>query len=371
MRGVRIGRLLFLTILVMAVAPLVAAFLLLEDTLETSLNLGFNAPVVHALEDASANLRRLGRLDAENRDHYRAQFEAIDGLTQIYSNPALVKDGIERSLKIYFGLGLGATLLLSIAVASLLSRRIAASYRNAFDELARQRERMRYLEEISSWQEMAKILAHEIKNPLTPIEVLVTSLSKSFAKKSPEDFREQLVQTERMVGEELSHLKNTVIKFSEFARLPQVTLIEADLQEVVQQHVNSLASALDADIELRVESPASALRVALDSTLFRQAIANILRNGVEANPERRVHFVVTLSAREKHADILIENDGAPVPLALAARIFDPYISGKPSTQNMGLGLAIVKRIVIEHGGEIAYVERSGRPAFLISLPQVS
>jgi signal transduction histidine kinase len=355
----------------MAVAPLIAAFYLLEDSLETSLNLGFNEPVVHALDAAAMNLRRLGKLDAENSAHYRSQFEALDDLKQIYANPALVKDGIERSLKIYFGLGLGATLLLSIAIAALLSRRIAASYRSAFDELARQRERVRYLEEISSWQEMAKVLAHEIKNPLTPIEVLVTSLSKSFAKKSPAEFREQLAQTERMVGEELSHLKNTVIKFSEFARLPQVTLVEEDLRQILEQHTASIASALDAELELRVAPAADAVRVRVDATLFRQAIANIVRNGLEANPQQRVRFVVTLSVRGANADILIENDGVPVARELAPRIFDPYISSKSSAQNMGLGLAIVKRIVLEHGGEITYVESDGRPGFRISLPQVS
>jgi nitrogen fixation/metabolism regulation signal transduction histidine kinase len=369
MTDAKVGRLLFLSILVMAVVPLTAAFWLLEDTLETSLNLGFNAPVVQALEDAATNLRTLGKLDEANRAGYRAQFEAIDDLKQVYSNPELIKSSLENSLKLYFGLGLGTTLLLAVAVATLLSRSIARGYRQTFDELARQREHVRYLEEMSSWQEMAKMLAHEIKNPLTPIEVLVTSLTKSFSKKSAEEFREQLAQTERMIGEELGHLKNTVVKFSEFARLPQVALIEADLEKTVAHHASSLAQALDAPIDVRTDTTES-IRVGLDVTLFRQVMANIVRNGIEANPDRRVSFSITLSGRGKSAAVRIENDGVPIAATLASRVFDPYVSTKSGSQNMGLGLAIVKKIVIEHGGEIEYVERDGRPGFLITLPRV-
>jgi signal transduction histidine kinase len=369
MTDAKVGRLLFLSILVMAVVPLTAAFWLLEDTLETSLNLGFNAPIVQALDDAATNLRTLGKLDQANRDGYRVQFEAVDQLKQVYSNPELLKNSLENSLKVYFGVGLVATLLLAVAVATFLSRSIAHNYRRAFDEVARQRDRVRYLEEMSSWQEMAKMLAHEIKNPLTPIEVLITSLSKSFSKKSAEEFREQLAQTEKMIGEELGHLKNTVVKFSEFARLPQVALVDTDVEKTLSHHASSLAQALDADIEVRTET-AEAVRAGLDATLFRQVMANIVRNGIEANAGRRVRFIVILSANAGNASVLIENDGLPVPADLASRVFDPYVSSKPGDQNMGLGLAIVKKIVIEHGGEIEYVEREGRPGFLITLPRV-
>jgi signal transduction histidine kinase len=69
--------------------------------------------------------------------------------------------------------------------------------------------------------------------------------------------------------------------------------------------------------------------------------------------------------------VSIANDGPPVPREIASRIFDPYVSGKSSKDNMGLGLAIVRKIIIEHGGEIAYAEEAARPVFTISLPRVS
>ena len=361
---------LFSAIFVTAVLPLVAALFFVDRTLQKSLDLGFNDEIVTVLADASSNLRRLKTLDPQQAEHYRAQFNETERLRHVYAEPGLIKSSLLGSLKIYFALGLLTTVAASIAIAFMLSRRIASEYDRAYAELKREQDRVRYLEEISSWQEMAKMLAHEIKNPLTPIEVLVTSLTKSFAKKSADEFREQLKQTERMIGEELGHLKNTVIKFSEFSRLPQVVLVEQNLTAVVEQHIAALTSLFDADIELQTEASNRAICVGLDSTLFRQVIANIVRNGIEANPDRRTRFVITQSTRDDRAQLLIENDGSPVPTGLAPRIFDPYISSKPGGQNMGLGLAIVKKIIIEHGGDIRYVEREGRPGFLISLPRI-
>jgi signal transduction histidine kinase len=361
---------LFLTVLVMSAAPLLAAFYLLDHTLETSLNLGFNPQVVHVLEEGSENLRTLGRLDAENRDAYRAQFEQVQRIKQVYSNPMLVRRSIEDSLKIYFGSGFIGIVLLGVLAAFLLSRRIAKRYRLVFEELTRQREKVRYLQEMSSWQELARMLAHEIKNPLTPIEVLVSSLSRSYLQKSEVEFREQLAKTERMISEELAHLKNTVNRFGEFARLPQVVATEQNVAEVLAHQVGSLASMIEgADLELQAQT--SDARARVDSTLLRQVLANIIRNGIEANPSRRVRFDIGLTADADHVQLTLANDGVPVPAELAPRIFDPYVSGKIGKNNMGLGLAIVKKIVIEHGGDIGYVETAGRPTFVITMPRVA
>lgn len=361
---------LFLTILVMSAAPLFAAFYLLDQALNTSLNLGFNPQVVRVLDQSSEHLRKLGRLDAGQRATYRAHFEEVQNLKQVYSNPALIRHGIERSLKIYFGAGLIATVLLAVLAAAALSRRIAQGYRLVFEELTSQREKVRYLQEMSSWQELARMLAHEIKNPLTPIEVLVSSLSRSYLQKTEPEFREQLARTESMINEELAHLKNTVNRFGEFARLPQVVATEQEVPAILAQQATTLSSFFDAaGIEFR--DRAGAVRARIDSTLLRQVLTNIVRNGIEANPQRTVRFVIDLTCSAHQVEITVTNDGAPVSPEIAPRIFDPYVSSKIGNNNMGLGLAIVKKIIIEHGGEIAYREQAGQPAFVIALPRVS
>jgi signal transduction histidine kinase len=361
---------LFLTILVMSAVPLIAAFYLLDRALDTSLKLGFNSQIVRALDGASEHLRTLGRIDSEHRAAYRTQFEELQRLKQVYSNPTLIRGSIKDSLKIYFGSGFVAVVLLAVSAAVLLSRRIARRYRLVFEELMRQREKVRYLQEMSSWQELARMLAHEIKNPLTPIEVLVSSLSRSYLQKNEHEFREQLAKTERMISEELAQLKNTVNRFSGFARLPQVVAIEQNLTEVLDQQIKALANVMtEADLDFR--SSVNEARVRVDSTLLRQVLANIIRNGIEANPDKRVRFEMELVAVDNQITLALENDGVPVPPDLAPRIFDPYVSTKSGKNNMGLGLAIVRKIIIEHGGDIAYIERAGHPAFVITLPRAT
>jgi signal transduction histidine kinase len=369
MTDVRVGPLLAVAIFVMAALPLGASFYLLHQALRTSLNLGFNPQVVRTLENASENLRALGRLDEPNRARYRAQFDEVEGLKQVYSEPELVKQRILDSLRMYFGLGLGAVMLLSIAVASVLSRRIARAHARSVAALSHERDKVRYLQEMSSWQELAKMLAHEIKNPLTPIEVLISSLSRAYLAKGQEEFRAHLAETQTMIGEELRQLKSTVNKFSEFARMPQVQLADLDLAATLGAQLKALSNALEgAEFQLHVSSDA-AVPVRLDATLFRQALANLLRNGIEANPGRRVRFTISVAERREAIEVRVANDGVPVPAGLVDRMFDPYVSSKSGKDNMGLGLAIVKKIVLEHGGDVRYEERAGCPEFVITLPR--
>ena len=367
----KVGLMLVCAILINTLVPLAAAFYLLNRTLQTSLNLGFNPQIVQALESSSANLKTLKNLDPDHRDRYRREFEAIENLHYVYAQPQWVKGSILGSLEIYFGAGLVGAVLLSVPVAILLSRRIRTSYRDTFRELLTQREKVRYLEQMSSWQELAKVLAHEIKNPLTPIEVLVTSLSRAYQSKTPEEFQAQLGRTQAIVAEELQQLKQTVSRFSEFARLPHAQLVEANPAAVIERQLQAVSAAFaSAQLQLDAQNCSSEARARMDPSLWRHVLMNIVRNGVEANPGRGVQFKIRVTSTARSVLLDLVNDGEPVRAEITARIFEPYVSDKSGKDNMGLGLAIVKKIVIEHGGEISYAEEAGHPRFTISLPRV-
>ncbi len=360
----RVAVLLLLAIVVATIAPLVAALYFMDRALQTSLNLGFNAQIMQALEDESRNLRTLRDLDPAQRDLYRRQFEQVEELRQVYSGSELVKEKVLGSLKTYFAVGVVATLLLAVALAALVSRSIARAYSTAFRELIAQRERVAYLEEMASWQALARMLAHEIRNPLTPIEMLVTSLRRAHESMEVDDFSTQLARTETMVGEELQHLRNLVTRFSEFATLPRIQPTAVNLAALLRQHMESIAATCE--LRYRLAGPMD-IRASIDPPLFRQVLANIVRNGVEANPGMLVTFDFALAARDGNVELTIANDGVPVPQDIARRMFEPYVSGRNTRDNMGLGLAIVRKILIEHGGEIRYQERGGRPSFEIAL----
>ncbi len=362
---------LFFTVLTMMLLPMAAAFYFLDHSLQTSLDLGFNQQIHQTLDRAAQNLKRLKNVDSENSEKYREDFEQVANLKMIYSQPELVKNNIMDSLKIYFGIGLTVAVLFSLAIATFLSQKISKLYRNTFSDLIRQQEKVRYLEEISTWQELAKMLAHEIKNPLTPIEILVTALTKSFQKKTENEFKMQLLETEIMISEELGHLKNIVHRFSEFSKIPKVQAERHNITEVVRQNIKIVSALfLDAKIEFELTEKLEHF-VKIDTTLFRQVITNIVKNAVEANPNQKIVIKFKLFDLESVVQLKIHNDGTPIPIGLIGRIFDPYFSEKKGKDNMGLGLTIVRKIIIEHEGEIEYALDQGLPGFVITLRKVN
>src|SRR5689334_15563131 len=277
MKDLSVKALLLSTIAVMTAIPLIASFYFLDDALQRSLNLGFNPQVVQALDIASQNLKTLKTADPANEARYREEFARIGDLRHVYSQPDVLKRAILDSLKTYFGVGLVGALLASVAVALLLSRRISNSYQATFDELLRHRDRVRYLEQMASWQELARILAHEIKNPLTPIEVLVTSLARAHADKSHADFGELLKQTQSMVREEIGHLKQTVRNFGDFAKLPSVQLETLVPAALIGEQLSALSASFEsAQLELDASDCPPALRARMDPLLFRQVLMNII-----------------------------------------------------------------------------------------------
>jgi len=371
----KVNLLLFISIMVMAVTPLLVSLYFVDNALQTSLNLGFNSQISRVLDDHATNLKALGHLDTANQDKYRQQFEETQNLRTVYESGDFVRKTLHHSLLIYFLLGLVIALVVSVLAASLLSRKISSSFRVAHEQLAAQHEKIRYLEEISSWQELAKILAHEIKNPLTPIEMLMTSLSRSYREQPAERFAEFMTHTQNVILEELKQLKDTVQKFSAFSQLPSVHTARVDMCETLTQQATAINNTtLNARIVFARPCQQKIFFTNLDTTLFRQVLNNLVLNGVEANPGMVVVFSIAINSIDGVLAITVMNDGVPIDATLAPRIFDPYVSSKRSkdkTNNMGLGLAIVRKIMLEHAGDIRYEKQNGYPAFILTLPAVS
>jgi signal transduction histidine kinase len=355
----------------MTLLPIVSSLYFLERSLDTSLNLGFNTSVTHALEFSSKNLKELKKYDPQNEEKYRQQFEEIKDLTDIYSNPEQIKKAILDSLKIYFIIGLALSVLFPLVVALFLNHKVAQIYQATFDDLAKQKEQVHYLKEISAWQQMAQMLVHEIRNPLTPIELVTTSLKNSFDKVTALEFKEILRTTEKIILEELGHLRKIVHRFGEFAKVPKVHLQDENAERLFQKAISSLSHQFpDADIHFASLDNGD-FSIQADESLIRQVLSNLIRNGLEANPGiQKLRFDFAMQTIESELHVSIRNHGAPIPNELVDRIFEPSFSTHPTKENMGLGLAIVRKIMIEHHGDISYREENHQPVFVITLPLI-
>jgi nitrogen fixation/metabolism regulation signal transduction histidine kinase len=262
---------------------------------------------------------------------------------------------------------------------------LARVFNRMLQEMQQSRARIEYLQRIGAWQEMAQRLAHEIKNPLTPIQLAVQECHRKY---TGEDRKYQtlLDTTREIVEEEVGTLRRLVGNFSSFARLPQAELTEADLREFVREcsehlgHLEDLSLSADSadaepvetqDMEVLWEVPSGPIPVAIDRQMLRRVVVNLVRNSVQAirdanGASKRV--VVRAAAEQEGAVLVVEDSGPGVPEGMRERIFDPYFTTK--ADGTGLGLAIVKKIIVEHGGsiEVGVSDRLGGACVVVRLP---
>jgi two-component system nitrogen regulation sensor histidine kinase NtrY len=268
---------------------------------------------------------------------------------------------------------------------------LARVFNRMLSEMQQSRARIEYLQRIGAWQEMAQRLAHEIKNPLTPIQLAVQECHRKYAGEDAR-FRALLDTTLEIVEEEVGTLRRLVGNFSSFARLPHAELRESNLGDFLREcseQLGHLAAELpeDAggddlivaqDVQVRWDFPVESIPVAVDRQMFRLVLVNLVRNAVEAirgarpalsDGAPRGHVIVRAERTEDDiVSVVVEDDGPGVPEPARERVFDPYFTTK--SEGTGLGLAIVKKVVVEHNGVISVTRsaRLGGASFVVALP---
>ncbi len=248
---------------------------------------------------------------------------------------------------------------------------LARAFNTMVAEVRESRDRIVYLEKISGWQDVARRLAHEIKNPLTPIQLAFQEVEAGHRRLPAPDpgFARLLAEAGEIVREEIGTLERLVGEFSAFAKLPEVRPEPSDLGDFAEEYARaSPAEGLAAGLE--VVRAAGPCPVALDRALMRTVLANLVRNAAEASRPQpaRVHLGVARTATR--GVLTVGDEGPGIPAELRERIFDPYFTTK--SEGTGLGLAIAKKIVLQHGGEIEVGERPGGGAqFTLTFPLAS
>lgn len=246
---------------------------------------------------------------------------------------------------------------------------LARAFNRMLGEVESSRARIEYLQRISAWQEMARRLAHEIKNPLTPISLAVQEIHRRYDG-SDREYQRLVDTTLEIVEDEVGTLRRLVGEFSDFARLPQASLEAADLAEFLREQAarfgvqssgdrDSSENALDellslgqaARIAVEFDVPDEPCSALIDPQMLRRVLFNLMRNAAQALIGRSDgKILVRLSRDGEFWNLDVEDNGPGIPPELRETVFDPYVTTKDD--GTGLGLSIVKKIVIEHGGRI-------------------
>ncbi len=245
---------------------------------------------------------------------------------------------------------------------------VANAFNFMMEDLKSSKEKLVIAERIAAWQEIARRLAHEIKNPLTPIQMAMDTLRKSYRKQHP-DFAEILEESTTTVLEEADRLKRIVAEFSDFARMPKPEFGRTDLNDIVS---SSLALYKDTApvVEARLDPQLAELDA--DKGQLNQVLLNLVENGRDALGDREGGRVIVTTRRGDAPDrltLVVEDNGPGVPTELKDKVFAPYFTTKITKGGTGLGLAIVHRIISDHGGRITVSDPPGGGArFTIELP---
>jgi signal transduction histidine kinase len=248
---------------------------------------------------------------------------------------------------------------------------LARSFNHMTGQLVSQRERLVQTERVAAWRELARRLAHELKNPLFPLQLTVENLAR--ARQLPEaEFDEVFRESTATLGMEIANLKTIIGRFSDFSKMPKPELERIDARDAIER-VRSLYEAAGdqntAKIRFEVQLSAQPMPLDADPELLHRALSNLVLNAMDAMPEGGT---LTLSAKPRGAqvEIRVADTGQGMTPEECERLFTPYYTTKE--HGTGLGLAIVQSVVADHGGAIAVESRTGGgTAFVITLPKAS
>ena len=205
----------------------------------------------------------------------------------------------------------------------------------------------------AAWAEVARRLAHEIKNPLTPIQLSAERLQFKLADKLDDEGRAMLERSTTTIVNQVEAMKNLVNAFRDYARMPTPVMAPLELNALVRE---VLVLYEGSPVMIHAELAAELPPVMGDATQIRQVIHNLLQNAEDSLADRDDPEIQLLTrADARRVDLILRDNGAGFPPEILSRAFEPYVTTK--TRGTGLGLAIVKKIIDEHEGEIRLANR--------------
>ncbi|MFN3681765.1 MAG: sensor histidine kinase, partial [Nitrospira sp.] len=204
-------------------------------------------------------------------------------------------------------------------------------------------------QKVAAWQEVARRLAHEIKNPLTPIQLSAQRLRKKFAERSP-DFDRVFDEATTVIINEVGGIKHLLDEFTKFARMPVPQMARQSLHEVIQE-VAAMYRSVQKNIDVILELDEDLPFLNFDREQIKRVFINLFDNAIHAmNHEGRIWVTTKYETKRKRAVVIVADEGPGIPPEDQERLFVPYFTRKKS--GTGLGLAIVRRIITDHDGHI-------------------
>lgn len=247
---------------------------------------------------------------------------------------------------------------------------LATAFNRMTGELRQQRDHLLQAERVAAWRELARRLAHELKNPLFPLQVTVENLVRARAS-HPNQFEEVFQESTATLLAELGNLKKIIGRFSEFSKMPQPQRQEVNLNEIVRAvvrlHQAQFKTPGKPEIVASLDLDANLPSISADPELLHRALSNLVLNAIDAMPSGGELRLTTKSV-ENGVQIEVADSGTGLTKEECERLFTPYYTTKQ--YGTGLGLAIVQSVVSDHGGDVSVESGKGSyTVFRIRMPK--
>jgi nitrogen fixation/metabolism regulation signal transduction histidine kinase len=240
---------------------------------------------------------------------------------------------------------------------------LADSFNKMAGEIKDNQRRLLESERLAAWREVARRIAHEIKNPLTPINIQLFRLEKQLQSALQGQEQSGALSSLEAIRSQITALQDLAQHFSTFAKEPELKRSSCSLKDIIIESVDAFRSYRG--IEIVTDIVNDIPRMNLDIQMMKRVFVNLIKNSIEARPDG-AKIEITAKCREDHINLTIRDNGPGIPSEKLERIDQPYITSKPT--GTGLGLVIVKKIIEEHGGQIRFYSDNGAVAE-IKLPK--
>lgn len=239
---------------------------------------------------------------------------------------------------------------------------LVKAYNKMILQIKEQKERLSFKDKEEAWREMAKQVAHEVKNPLTPMKLTVQNFERKFDPNDP-DIHKKVKHLSKTMVDQIDLVATVANAFSQFAQLPEKNNEVFNLNKEVKNIINIFS-----DEKIYFHSNKDKIMVEMDKIYLSRIITNLVSNASQANDEGRENIInVDVEQRQKRIIITVEDNGVGIAEEHYGRIFEPNFTSKSS--GMGLGLTMVRKMVEDYKGEITVKSEFGKgTTFTISLP---
>lgn len=239
---------------------------------------------------------------------------------------------------------------------------LVESYNNMIDALEESAQKLASSEREQAWREMAKQVAHEVKNPLTPMRLSVQSFQRMFDPKDPE-IHKKVDEYSKTLIQQIDTMSKIAEAFSNFAKMPAQNLEQLDIVEVVERALEIFPSE-----NIKFSATSSEIIAIADKDQINRIVNNLVKNAIQSVPENKIPDIeVELSEKDEHVYIKVKDNGSGIDDTISQKIFEPKFTTK--TSGMGLGLPMIKNIIETYNGSISYDTTKGEgTVFVVYFP---